>query len=159
MTAPEPTSIEADRHPFAPSIQNWARWSTGHGSAGHCASIEHRYRPERLTEAEGAERNNKGAKEPLKIAEAEMVENAVCALESAIDKSILIARYITRDADRVICRRFELRYRDLEMRVFSIISDVEVQFEHIADVMARNPGLKIVRHRVGKLLPYGRATR
>jgi len=159
MTAIEQTSISADRHPFMRKLVQWARWADGRGAGGRCASIEHRYRAERLTEAEGEDRNRKGADEKLEIEDIERIEHAVCALQSDVNRRLLIARYVDRELDRQITKTFQIRFRDLELRLFSIISDVEAEYLHICDVYANSPGLKIQRHKVGGSLPYGRMTR
>lgn len=159
MTMHEPLTIAADRHPFTPRILNWARWASNGPQRGHCASIEHRYLPERLTEAEGADRAAKHGGEKLDLQDAERVEQAVCALASPKDARMLAARYVFRERDRVLCRDFEVRFRDLELRLFSIISEVEMHYLHVCEVYAQSPGLKVQRHRSGLVTTYGRVTR
>lgn len=159
MTAIEQTSITADRHPFMRKIVEWARWSTSTGSPGRCASIESRYLPDRLTEAEEDQRRRKNLEEKPDLADIERVEQAVCALQSDTNRRLLIARFVERFSDRRICRQFEIPYRELEFRLFSVISDVELEYQHVCAVYASNPGLKIQRHKINGVLPYGRPTR
>lgn len=159
MTQATSLNITAERHPFAHKIQNWARWANSGPAAGHCASIEHRYRPERLTEAEGVDRAAKHGIEKLDLQDAEMVEQAVCALASPRDARMLAARFIFRESDRRICRDFEVRYRDLQLRLFAIISEVEMHYHHVCECYANRPGLKVQRHRIGPVIGYGRTTR
>lgn len=159
MTAIEQTSISADRHPFMRKLVQWARWSNSAGAPGRCASIESRYLPERLTEAEGEDRTRKNLDDKPDLADIERVEQAVCALQSDTNRRLLIARYVDRSPDRRICKEFRIAYRDLEFRLFSVISDVELEYQHVCDVYASNPGLKIQRHKVSGILPHGRLTR
>lgn len=159
MTAIEQTTVYADRHPFMKKIAQWARWSNSAGAPGRCASIESRYLPERLTEAEGEDRTRKNLDEKPDLADIERVEQSVCALQSDTNRRLLIARFVDRLPDRRICRQFEIPYRELEFRLFSVISDVELEYQHVCEVYANNPGLKIQRHKINGVLPYGRPTR
>lgn len=155
--AEQPISIE--RHPFTGKIINWARWSASRPPQGHCGSIEHRHVPERLTEATAVDRSAAGARTEIDFAEAENVEHAVCALDNAVDRQILIASFIKRLPDKIICGRFQIRYRDLDVRRFRVISDVEERYRVVCEVMAKNPGVKIVRQTLRIVRTYGQPTR
>lgn len=161
MTMAEPikNSISASRHPFLPKILNWARWSTSSGAQGHCASIEHKYVPERLTEAMSQSKSDSEGKPELDIADAERVEHAVCALSNPVDREIIVAKYVWRDLDRKITKNFGVPYRDLDIRFWRALSEVESLYGMVCEVMARNPGLQVQRHRCVIVPSYGRATR
>ncbi len=90
---------------------NWSRWAkSGGGGRGRCGSIESRYLPERLTEAEAVDRAQK-APMPVNHASAERVEAAVTNLLQIgrfIEHRMLTLHYLDGLPLKVLQARFEL---------------------------------------------------
>lgn len=99
-------------------IDNWVRWSRARPGSGHCASVEHHYRPPKCWWPEGP-------RVAVDVLAALTVERAMRVVPAQHQRA-LILHYVYRSPSSYICRKLPLRKVAWE------------QFLHDARTMLRN---------------------
>ena len=86
-------------------VWNWGRWArSDSGCNGHCASAEHRYVPPRPDDL-ALERH---ASQPIDVADAERVEQAIKHIRFALDRTFLVMLYAEGRPQQEICRKLRI---------------------------------------------------
>jgi hypothetical protein len=102
--------IDSETHEM---LIDWAIVLRDRPVQGHCRSIEHRYRPEKLREGEEEER--RAPRREIDPEKANMIERIVCAPSfPRFNREFLKAHYIHGLAKQAVCRRLGIRFRDFD---------------------------------------------
>lgn len=101
-------------------LVDWAAYVRDTIKRGHCRSIEHRYRPERITD--GVEEERRSPYRSINHEDARLVEGVVTAPTFPRDDHwILREHYVHRARSEAICRVMRINFRDYGERLDSAI--------------------------------------
>lgn len=111
---------------------NWLRWCQSDGSVfSHCASIEHLYVAEKLTEATQAQRTKKNADGPIDHIKGENIDIAlrICSVKSG---TFLKAWYYHRVSPEALARHARVAILELDDLRRVCMSDLKRQFDEVS---------------------------
>lgn len=116
-------------NPMHERLVNWAAWVRDRKGRGHCGSIEYRYIPERLADAEI--RRQEQTREVIDRIDALLIEKCVCATTfPQKHRKVLVEYYVYRSMHQVIARKVKIRYRDVEEEIKNACNIVRNRVEH-----------------------------